>query len=335
MNLAPNEEQGMMREMLRRFLGDRYDATTMAKGPISSADWRALGELGLLAFLLPERAGGMDAGPEDVMLVAEEMGRSLAITPLAESVLLCARLLGQYGTQAQIDRWVEPVINGLSMLAFASGGSTNGERLTGDCGLVREGMAATGFVVATEGGGAVLVAADAEGVGRTQVRLVDGSIAAALSFEGAPCEVVEIPAGALAESTGLAELAVVAETVGAMGTLFDLTLDYVKQRKQFGAILGSFQAIQHRCARLYILVEQARSMMIKASLAEPAQRADALLAARAYVADAALRLAEDAVQLHGGMGVTEELAVGRGLRRVLLLTRLFGGAADARAKLAA
>jgi alkylation response protein AidB-like acyl-CoA dehydrogenase len=335
MDLAPSDEQVMLRDMVRRFLDDRLDATTMGKGPMAAQDWRALGELGLFAFLLPERAGGMGGGAQDVMIVAEELGRSLAITPLAESVLLCAGLFAQHGTQAQIDRWVEPLLSGDAVLGFAQGGSIDGDVVSGNVGLVRDGMAADAFVVATRGGAIAVVPADAAGVSRSPVRMVDGSIAAQVTFESVACETIDVPAEGQAEAKSLAELAVVAELVGAMSRLLDLTVDYVKQRKQFGKAVASFQVIQHRCARMYLALEQSRSLLIKAALTEGSAATVARTSARAFVADAALQLAEDCVQLHGGMGVTEELAVGRGLRRVLLLSKLFGGSASARAELAA
>ncbi|AOR80215.1 acyl-CoA dehydrogenase family protein [Novosphingobium resinovorum] len=335
MKLTLTEEQAMMRDTVRRFLGDRFDAVTMAKEPMSREDWLALGELGLFAFLLPERAGGMGAGPVEVMLVSEELGRSMAITPLANSVLHCAALVADHGTQAQIERWVEPVARGEQVMAYAIGGTVRDGRLNGDAGLVRDGMEAAAFVVAAENGVMALVAADGPGVIRSAIRLIDGSMAAALRFEDAACDVIGTDPRQIAEAGYLAELSIVAEMVGAMGALLDLTVEYVGQRKQFGAPIGSFQAIQHRCARLFVLLEQSRSMLLRAALAEPDLRGEALRAAQAYVATAALRLAEDAVQLHGGMGVTEELAVGRGLRRVLLLSRLSDVASRSGHKLAA
>jgi alkylation response protein AidB-like acyl-CoA dehydrogenase len=334
MDLVPSDEQVMLRDMVRRFLDDRLDATTMGKGPMAGEDWRALGELGLFAFLMPERAGGMGGGAQDVMIVAEELGRSLAITPLAESVLLCAGLIAQHGTQAQVDRWIEPILSGDAVLAFAEGGSAEGGVTNGSLGLVRNGMAANAYVVLTQDGDLALVAADAPGVSRSAVRLVDGSLAAQVTLADAPGETILASRQDLAEVKSVAELAIVAELVGAMARLLDLTLDYVKQRKQFGKALASFQVIQHRCARLYVALEQSRSLLIKAALTEGQSAVAARTSARAYVADAALRLAEDCVQLHGGMGVTEELAAGRALRRVLLLSKLFGGAASARAALA-
>ncbi|SDA16358.1 acyl-CoA dehydrogenase family protein [Sphingomonas sp. NFR15] len=333
MNIAPGDEQVMVRDMVRRFLADRYDATNMASGPMPAEDWRALGELGLFAFLLPESVGGMGGGAMEVMIVAEELGRALAVTPLSDSVVLCGHVIARGGAAGA--HWSEPLAQGDAVLGFARGGIARAGALSGAAGIVPGGMAASAFVVACETGGVTLVEADAPGVARSPVRLVDGSIAADLRFEGARCVPLDISEGDLSAAVELAELAIVAELAGAMGTLLDLAIDYVRQRKQFGKPIGSFQAIQHRCARLYTLLEQSRSMMLRAALVRDDARGQAVTEAKAYVCDAALRLAEDVVQLHGGMGVTDELAVGRGLRRVLLLSRLHGGSAAARMALAA
>lgn len=321
MNLTPGDEQLMVQETVRRFLADRYDISNMATAPMSWDDWLALGELGLFAFLLPERLGGMGGGTAEVMVVAEEFGRSLAIAPLAEGVLLAGELIARGGTDAQVERWGRPLAQGQAILGFGRGGTLEAGRVSGHPGLIRDGMEAAAFIVALDTGGAVLVAAEGAGVHRRPVRLVDGSIAAEVQLDGAPGELLDLSPGDLDAAVALAELTIVAELVGAMATLFDQTVDYVKQRQQFGKPIGSFQVIQHRCARLYIMLEQSRSILLKAALGARG----AVTAAKAYVCAAALQLAEDAVQLHGGMGVTDELAVGRGLRRVLLLSRLFGG----------
>lgn len=331
MNLTPGDEQAMVRETVRRFLADRHDTSSMGKAAMSSDDWLALGELGLFAFLLPDRLGGMGGSAADIMVVAEELGRSLAIAPLAEGVLLAGELIARGGTEAQVERWSTPLAQGEAILGFARGGTVMAGRVSGHVGLIRDGMAAAAFIVALDAGGAVLVEAEAPGVHRRPVRLVDGSIAADVVLDDAVAEPLDVSPGDIDTATALAELAIVAELVGAMTTLLDQTVDYVKQRKQFGKPIGSFQVIQHRCARLYIALEQSRSILLKAALGGRG----AVTAAKAYIDEAALRLAEDAVQLHGGMGVTDELAVGRGLRRVLLLSRLFGGGLAARALLAA
>ena len=336
MDFGPSSEQAMLRDLVRRFLADRQGGT-MGHGPIAPEDWKALGELGLFAFLLPEHAGGMGGGVADVAIVAEELGRGFAVTPLAESLLLVARLIANHGTPDQIARWVEPVARGEIVLGFAQGGraqrEAEGWTLEGTIDLVRDGMAASAILVMAPGAPLLLVDTASPSLVRIPVRLVDGSLAAQLRFEGVKGEPIDASPADIADAMAWAELAIVAEMVGAMAMLLDTTVDYVRQRRQFGVPIGSFQAVQHRCARLFILLEQSRSMLLRAVLEGERECREALLAAKAYVADAALKLAEDAVQLHGGMGVTDEALVGRGLRRVLLLSRLFGGASAARARL--
>lgn len=332
MNLALSDEQAMVRDMVRRFLADRYDATTMAKGPMSLDDWRALGELGLFALLMPEQAGGLGGGAVEVMIVAEEMGRALAITPMAEAILLCGRAIAD---DPAGEPWRDRLMPGEARLAFAQGGALVDGKLCRSVSMVRDGMDADGFVVETAASALVLIDGQDNGVRREPVRLVDGSMAANVQFDAVHALPLTIPASMWAEAKALTGLSVVAELVGAMATLLDLTVDYVKQRHQFGKPISSFQVVQHRCARMYTCLEQSRSLLLKAALVEEEARVRAVMVARAYVSDTALKLAEEAVQLHGGMGVTDELAVGRGLRRVLLLSRLYGGGTAARAALAA
>lgn len=337
MNLQPSEEQVLLRDMVGRFLTDRCSVHGLGRGPMAREDWRAIGELGLFAFLLPESAGGMNGRAQDAMIVAEELGRALAITPLAECVLLAADLVGRHGTSTQIERWVHPVREGEALLAWAPGEiELRDDRLVGRCPLVRWGADADGFAVIVRDA-VHIVARDATNLTFTPIRLADGTRAVTLDLAGCESETIALPAGELGRSLAVAQLAYVAEMVGAMELLLAQTTDYVEQRIQFGVAIASFQAVQHRIARMFVALEQARSLLIKAAVAD---RGDpgferGVLAAKAYVADTAQRLAEDAVQLHGGMGVTEELPVGRGLRRVIVLARMFGGADAARERLAA
>jgi len=209
-------------------------------------------------------------------------------------------------------------------------------RLTGRCDFVRWAVDADALVVLA-GDAFHIVATDAPGLTIAPVRLADGSVAGMVVFDGCTAESMILPAGAGAASLATAQLCYVAEMVGAMALLYEQTVDYARQRRQFGAPIGSFQVVQHKLARMFVALEQARSLLLKAGLAdrdEP-EFERGVIAAKAYVAEAAQRLAEEAVQLHGGMGVTDELAIGRGLRRVMLLARLFGGAGEARARLAA
>ncbi|TAK99447.1 MAG: acyl-CoA dehydrogenase [Rhodospirillaceae bacterium] len=337
MDLTPSDEQVMLGDMVRRFLADRQNTANMGRGPIPRDDWRALGELGLFSFLLPETAGGMGGRPQDAVIIAEELGRSMAITPLAETVLLCAGLIARRGSAGQIARWVQPVMQGEYILAYAGGGAIryDGACLDGQTHIVQHGMDASAFVVALpERQGAVLVSAAADGLTRTPVRLADGTVAAEVRFDAVAADPLEATANDLDTAIAHAELATIAEMIGTMTTLYEQTVDYIQQRRQFGVAIGSFQVIQHRAARLFVMLEQSRSMMLKAALVEEDERIRMVTAAKAYVADAALRLAQDATQLHGGMGVTDELPVGRGHRRLLVLSHLFGGALAARARLA-
>jgi alkylation response protein AidB-like acyl-CoA dehydrogenase len=208
--------------------------------------------------------------------------------------------------------------------------------LNGRCDFVRWAVGADALVVLA-GDSLHVVAADAPGLTIKPAQLADGSFAGMVMFDGGEAESIALPAAAAAASLATVQLCYVAEMVGAMALLYEQTADYARQRRQFGAAIGSFQAVQHKLARMFVALEQARSLLLKAGLADrdAAGFERGVIATKAYVAEAAQRLAEDAVQLHGGMGVTDELAIGRGLRRVMLLARLFGGAGEARARLAA
>ena len=176
MNLEPTDEQVMLRDLVRRFLADRTDAAAIGSGPMSRDDWHALGELGLFSFMLPERGGGMGGAPQDAMIVAEELGRALAITPFAESILGAADIIARYGTEDQVARWVEPALAGSAVLALAVGDVTVRDgALHGRCDFVRWAADAEALVV-LDRDTAYLVPAGS-GVTITPMRLADCSTA--------------------------------------------------------------------------------------------------------------------------------------------------------------
>lgn len=330
MLLEPSEEQVLLRDTVSRFLADRADAATMGAGPMPAADWRGIADLGLLAFLL-------EGAADDATIVAEALGRALAITPLGEGVIGAGDLVARHGDAAAIERFVAPLLSGESILALAEGSVRTGRgSVSGRLDFVRWAPEAAAIVVLAEDMAHVVVA-DADGVAMTPHRLADGTPAATVTLSDAPTTVIPLPPGAADTALAMVDLAHAAEMVGAMALLCALTADYVATRRQFGVEIGSFQVVQHKRARMFVALEQARSLAIKAAAIgrdDPAF-VRAAWSAKAYAAEAAQRLAEEAVQLHGGIGVTDELAVGRGLRRVMVLARLFGGAGEARAKLAA
>lgn len=327
----------MLRDTVARFLADRGEAAAIGVGPMPGPDWRAMAELGLFGFLLPERAGGMGGGADDAMIVAEALGRELAITPLGEGVLGAADVVARYGDDMLVERFVAPAMAGEAVLALAAGSvRDDAGRISGAFDFVRWAPQASAFVLLDDDI-AYVVALGAEGVALTPRRLADGTPAACVALTGCEAVRIALPAGAAEASLAMVDLAHAAEMIGAMALLYAQTADYVATRRQFGAAIGTFQAVQHKLARMFIALEQARSLAIKAAATgrDDPGFVRAACSAKAYVAEAAQHLAEQAVQLHGGIGVTDELPVGRGLRRVMVLARLFGGTADARARLAA
>jgi alkylation response protein AidB-like acyl-CoA dehydrogenase len=337
MRLEPSEEQAMLRETVARFLADRGEAAAIGAAPMPAADWCAMAEFGLFAFLLPERAGGMGGGSDDVMIVAETLGRGLAITPLGEAVLGAADIVARYGDELLVRRFVAPAMTGEATLALATGSvREEAGRVSGVFEFARWAPQAMALVVLGDDV-AYVVALDTDSATLTPRRLADGTPAACVTLTDCEAARIALPPGAAEATLAMVDLAHAAEMIGVMALLYAQTADYVATRRQFGAAIATFQAVQHKMARMFVALEQARSLTIKAAATgrEDADFVRAVRSAKAYVADAAQFLAEEAVQLHGGIGVTDELPVGRGLRRVMVLARLFGGAADARVRLAA
>ncbi len=337
MRLEPSEEQVMLRDTVARFLADRGEAAAIGAAPMPVADWRAMAGLGVFDFLMPERAGGMGGGSDDAMVVAEVLGRGLAITPLGEGVVGAADLVARHGDDMLVQRFVAPAMAGGATLALAVGPvRDHAGGISGSFDFVRWAPQASALVVldgniahvATLGTGAAALAPR---------RLADGTPAACVTLTDCEAARIALPPGAAETIRAMVELVHAAEMTGAMALLYAQTADYTAARRQFGAAIGTFQAVQHKLARMFVALEQSRSLTIKAAATgrDDPGFVRAARSAKAYVADAAQRLAEDAVQLHGGIGVTDELPVGRGLRRVMVLGRLFGSAADARTRLAA
>jgi alkylation response protein AidB-like acyl-CoA dehydrogenase len=349
-SLEPNEEQRLLADMVARFLADHAPPEGPGHTSMPADQWRALGDLGVLSLAVPESAGGLGGGPMEVALIGEALGRAAAMTPMADVAVLSALLLADSLPSETAAAWLAGIVSGEAIAAYSEAGHGQGEvavlaaedgwTLQGERRLVRHGDQAGAFILDTgaAGPGLLLLDAAVTGLTVTPYRLADGEMAARLQFEGvnvatsarltaSPC--------ARRRSVALSALAVIGEMVGLMQTLYEATIDYVRERKQFGVAIGSFQVVQHRCARLFILIEQSRSMMLRAVHAADEAFEQRVLEARAYIADAALRLAQDATQLHGGMGVTDELLVGRGHRRLLVLSHLYGGAIGAREALLA
>jgi alkylation response protein AidB-like acyl-CoA dehydrogenase len=315
MNLHPTDEQAMLADSIGRFARDHAGASP-------DALMAGLAGLGLLALPVPEAAGGLGGDGLDLMGMMQAVGRALLPVPLAGTVA-ALDLLGHHGTPAQQARWLAPAVEGAARLAFARLDAGPGDRLTGLAPLV-PGADRADALVLIAGGGAVIVATDAPGVQLDPLRMADGIMGARVTLTGAAADPLAATPDQVTDSLARTTAALAAQRLGIMDRLLADTLDYVKTRQQFGTAIGSFQTIQHRMARLFTETELCRSLVIAAA-DRNGPRADWLghvAAAQAMTAEQGLHLAQECVQFHGGMGITDDLAVSRGHRQMMVLTRL-------------
>ncbi len=276
----------------------------------------------------------------EIATVMEAVGRGLVAEPLLDGAIVGGGLIAEAGTAAQKRRWIGGIVSGEAQvaLAWAEHGTrfaldrpattVVGDTLRGAKTMVAHG--ADAYVVTARAGEEArlfLVDAHAADLHRRDYRLVDGSVACELLLDGVAAEPMAGGLDALVAVADRARLAASAEMVGIMGLLFDSTLDYVRERHQFGVAIGSFQALQHRLADQYAALEQARSQLYRAMLAPADEASTATAAAKSYISTAAVRLGEECIQMHGGMGVSDELDLGHGHKRILRLASFFGDAA--------
>lgn len=356
MDFELNEEQKLLRDTTREVLARAYDTEKRNKivaGELGwSADvWKQLAEVGLLGLTFSEDDGGMDAGPVEIMAVMTEVGRRLAPEPILDAVLLPGGLISELGSADQRKRLLPPVAEGSSMLAFAhnesgsrwpdievattateDGGSWS---LNGVKNPVPHGGSADVIVVsaALPGGGTGLfvVDADATGLTRKSYATHDGQRAAQIEFVDVAAEPLGAAEDATAAITGAevrAQAALCAEAVGAMEESLRLTTEYLKQRKQFGVPLAKFQALTFRAADMYVLLELARSMSLYATMALSDGKIDTNIASRAklQISRSGRKIGQEAIQLHGGIGVTAEYPVGHYVSRLVAIEHTLGGA---------
>jgi alkylation response protein AidB-like acyl-CoA dehydrogenase len=330
-------DQEMLKALVERFVADR--ATVSAQHSHAAENWALLAEIGLLALPFAEDLGGLAASDVDIATAMEALGRGLVREPVLNEIILAGRLLDAAGTPAQRDHWIPKVVAGEAHLAVAHAEPTTRFDLTRAATRFDHG-ALTGrktcvpgpadvVIVTARQHGALhlfLVHADAPGLTRRDYRLIDGSAASELHFTATPAEPLPGGIDCLHAAVDTARIAACAEMIGLMGLLFDTTLDYVRQRQQFGAPIGSFQAIQHRLADVYATLELSRSHLYRCVLAEPPARPAAIAAAKSYISTTAIHLGEECIQLHGGMGVSDEVIIGHAHKRLLVLASLFGDA---------
>ena len=374
MDFELTEEQRLLRESVERLLADHYDfakrrAYSAEPEGWSRSLWSQYAELGLLGLPFPEDHGGFGGGPIEVMLVMEALGRVLALEPYLATVVLGGTALRLAGNEAQKSAILPQLAEGKLILAFAHGERqarydltdvlttakprSGGWVLDGGKSVVLHGDSAQLLVVSARTSGErddpdgislFLVGAAANGVARRSYPMRDGTRAAEISLSGVEASgdsvLGEVGAGfpviERVVEAGIAATA--AEAVGAMEAMQAMTLEYLKTRQQFGRPIGDNQALQHRAAEMLMALEQGRSMAMLAAMMveEPdaVERAHNIAMAKVGVAQASKFVSQNAIQLHGGIGMTEEYAVGHYFRRCMVIEHLFGDAAHHLSRLA-
>lgn len=372
LNFDLSPEQLLMKEAAERYLRDAYSFDARRRvlasdDGISREVWRRMGEFGWLGLPLSEAAGGLGGSPIDIMVLAEAMGRALVVEPWLASVLLAGRLVDRLGTAEQKRRVLQPLIAGEAFLGFAhleadarfelADVRTSARRQGGDWGLdgtktlALAAPLAEWLVVSARTAGAsadpdgislFLLRREAPGVSMRPYRSVDGHRAADLVFSSVAVpddQLLGVAGGAFAAIERVVDEAVTAlcaEAVGAMERANEITLEYLKTREQFGQKIGKFQALQHRMVDLFMEAELSRSIMIGATLKLHEGTDDAkemISAAKARIGKAGKFVGTQGVQLHGGMGMTQEYPVGHYYRRLLAIETMFGNTAFHRARL--
>ena len=360
MDLALSDEQRMLRESADRFVKETYTAEhrkRLANDPRGfSADlWKQFADLGWLALPIAEAHGGLGGGAIEIGILMEAFGRGLVSEPYLSTVVIGASLIAECGTETQKQVLLPQIADGSLYLAFAHSErqarfdladvktsakkTPDGWQLNGQKTAVLDGNAAGQIIVSArlDDGelGLFLVPNGTSGLTSRDFPRLGGGRACNLDLKD-----VRVPADArLGDGDALAAIesavdramaALGAEAVGIMQTLLDQTLEYTKIRKQFGRPLSANQVIRHRLADMAMQCDEARSMALRAALmadAEPVARSRAASGAKAKIGKCARFVAEQSVQLHGAMGVTEELDIGAYFKRLLAFDTLFGGSA--------
>ena len=375
MDFDLSEEQRMLKDSVDRLVADKYDfdqRKTYLKGEhgFSREIWGQFAELGLLALPFAEADGGFGGGPVETMIVMESLGRALAVEPYLATVILSGGLLRHAASAEQRAVYVPKIAAGEAIFAFAHGeraarynlahvGTTakksgDGYVLDGEKSLVLNGDAADYLIVSArvsggtrdrDGIGLLLVDARAPGVTRRGYWNQDATRSAEISFAGVKVDAAHVlgePGKALPvieRVTDEAIAALCAEAVGGMSDAHTQTVEYLKTRKQFGITIGSFQALQHRAAEMFVFLEQARSITMYATMmsteSDATERARAMSAAKVQVGRSIRFVGQQSIQLHGGVGMTYELKVGHYYKRGTCIDMLYGDADHHVAKLAA
>ena len=355
MNLDYNDEQNMLREQIQKFCESEYDFYKREEIVKSSNDfdenvWNLFAEQGWLSMPFSEQSGGLGFGPIELSILFEEFGKALVIEPYLSTVVLSGTLLDK-STFSEKNDLIEKICTGSIHISLAYAEVDNGYDylnpnttldpkfvLNGTKTLVLNGANAEKIIVTCANEDTlniVVLDANTPGVSINSFSTVDGQSCSEISFENVKLDKSNIIASGndaenlLKETINLATLCICAEAVGCMESCYHKTLEYTKGREQFGQPISGFQVLQHRMVDMFIESELAKSLLIKAML-EVNNRSDEMYkhvsALKSYVGKSGKLSAKEAVQLHGGMGVSEEMMIGHYLKKMISIDALFGNA---------
>jgi len=364
MNFDFSEEQLMLRESIARFIQDDYSfdqRREIAKSPVGMKKevWKTFAELGWLSIPFSESSGGFGGGPVDVSVIMEEFGKGLVLEPYLPTVLLFGGLIDDAGSEEQRSDFLPSIIDGSLLGAFAylerqsryelsdvmtkAEPHSEGFILEGEKVVVLNGQNASTLIVSArtsgdqfdrEGISLFLVSADTDGVDRVSYQMMDGQIVSNFRFNKVLLTADSLIGGfgegleAIEGVVRAATVAISAEALGIMGELNRKTLEYSKTREQFGSAIGSFQVLQHRMVDTFIAYEQVKSLLYRAvcGLAEDSVEVESTVhALKILVGKMGKQIFGEAIQIHGGMGITDELDVGHYAKRLMMINTTFGG----------
>ena len=355
MNLDYNDEQNMLREQIQKFCESEYDFYKREEIVKSSNDfdenvWNLFAEQGWLSMPFSEQSGGLGFGPIELSILFEEFGKALVIEPYLSTVVLSGTLLDK-STFSEKNDLIEKICTGSIHISLAYAEVDKGYDylnptstldskfiLNGTKTLVLNGSNAEKIITTCNNDetlNIVILDPNTSGVSINSFSTVDGQSCSEISFENVKLDKSNIVAtgndakNLLKETINLATLCICAEAVGCMESCYHKTLEYTKGREQFGQPISGFQVLQHRMVDMFIESELAKSLLIKAML-EVNNRSDEMYkhvsALKSYVGKSGKLSAKEAVQLHGGMGVSEEMMIGHYLKKMISVDALFGNA---------
>lgn len=364
--LVHNEDQRLLADAAKGFIQEKAPVAALRKirdervaGGFDRGLWREMAEMGWTGILVPEEQGGLGFGHVGAGIICEEMGRTLTASPFLSTAVMAATALSRAGSPAQQERWLPAIVSGEAIIAAAidegrkhapektalkAEASGNGFRLSGAKTYVADGQVADAFLVAartagspgeTKGISLFLVDAKASGLSAEQVVTLDSRGAAHLTFDNVQVTGADV-LGEVDDGHGLLEIVLGAGRAGLAAELsgnaqetFGRTVAYLKERKQFGRTIGAFQALQHRAAHLFAEVEIAKSAVMAALTALDADAAKASLqvsVAKSKAASVARLAAQEAIQMHGGIGMTDAIDIGLFAKRMQVASELYGDA---------